>query len=253
MNAKILIIEDDRDLLEDIKTLLIEEGYQAYSATNGDDGIKIAKKEIPDLIICDIMMSGIDGYSVLKKLRRNETTFPIPFIFLTAKVERESYRFGMQLGADDYLYKPFLSEDLLKSIQVRIQKAKRLKKENESFNKVDIQQYPLEDRIFIKVKGQSYMIKIEDIAFIEANNQYTSLHLINGKSYLIRKPISGWTDILKDKFFMRIHRSTIINLELIEKMEKWKNSSLIIHLKNINKSFIVSKKNSAKLRKHIFK
>ena len=253
MHPKILIIEDDRDMLDDIKTLLIEEGYQVYFTNNGNIGIKIAKKEIPDLIICDIMMAGIDGYSVLKKLRRHEATFSIPFIFLTAKVERDSYRFGMQLGADDYLFKPFLNEDLLKSIKVRIQKAERLKKKNESPDKINVQKYCPEDKIFIKVKGQSYMIKIGDISFIEADNQYTSVHLTNGKSYLIRKSIAGWADILEEKFFMRIHRSTIINLDLIEKMEKWKSSSLIIHLKNINKSFMVSKKNTAKIRRHIFK
>lgn len=253
MSAKILIIEDDPDMLEDIKILLKEEGYFVCFATNGMEGIKIAEKEIPDLIICDIMMSGIDGYSVLKELRRNEATFSIPFIFLTAKVERDSYRIGMQLGADDYIFKPFSSDDLLKSIKVRIQKTKKLKEDPSAAASLNKKKYTPEDKIFVQEKGQPHIIKIGDISFIEASNQYTSVHLVSGKSYLIRKSVSAWIDMLEEKFFMRIHRSTIINLEQIEKMERWSNSSLIVRLKNSSKPFIVSKKNSTKLRKNIFR
>ncbi|MHB8906941.1 MAG: response regulator transcription factor, partial [Melioribacteraceae bacterium] len=124
---KILVIEDEKDIREVINALLTEEGYAVYSAKNGKDGIELAKNEIPNLIICDIMMPGMDGYTVLKELSKNSSTKSIPFIFLTAKVERNDLRFGMELGADDYLFKPFKSEELLKSISSRLNRIETLK------------------------------------------------------------------------------------------------------------------------------
>ncbi len=261
MNERILIIEDDKNVLENIKILLIEEGYSVFTEDNGNEGIKFAQKELPDLIICDIMMPGIDGYSVIKKLRENKATVSIPFIFLTAKAEKDNLRLGMQLGADDYIFKPFLADDLLKSVRLRIEKRKDIKEDSTSpllnpysnkNNIQGIQKYSLDDKIFIQEKGQPNIIKVREISFIEAKNQYTSVHLVKGKFYLVRKSISAWVAILPPKFFMRIHRSTIINIEQIEKMEKWHNSSLVVYLNNIKKPFMVSKKNSAKLRKNIF-
>ena len=126
---KILVIEDDKNVRENIKTLLSEEGFIVYSASAGDEGIIIAKNEIPDLIVCDIMMHGKDGYAVLKELSKNSFTKSIPFIFLTAKVERSDLRLGMELGADDYLFKPFKSEELLKSIESRLRRVDVFKAE----------------------------------------------------------------------------------------------------------------------------
>lgn len=100
---KILVIEDEKSVRENIVTLLNEESYEALSAHNGETGIRMAIAEIPDLIICDIMMPGKDGYAVFKELSKNKMTKTIPFIFLTAKVEHKDLRKGMELGADDYL------------------------------------------------------------------------------------------------------------------------------------------------------
>lgn len=122
----ILLIEDDRALRENTEELLALSGYSVTTAPNGQVGIKIAKEKLPDIIICDIMMPVVDGYGVLSTLSTDETTKHIPFIFLSAKTEHKEIRKGMDLGADDYLTKPFEEEDLLSAVESRLAKAQIL-------------------------------------------------------------------------------------------------------------------------------
>jgi len=246
---KILIVEDEKSVRENIITLLIEEGYNVFSASNGDAGIDIAAKEIPDLIICDIMMKGKDGYDVLKELSKHKQTKTIPFIFLTAKVEHTDLRKGMELGADDYLFKPFKIYELLKSIEARLRRSEMFKAEISSPTEKDkSKKYAANEKLFINVNGKPHLITISEILFIVAENQYTSINLIGSKSYLIRKPVSYWESLLPESSFLRIHRSTIINTDHLQKIEKWYNSSFIVRLKNVNDPFIISKRYAAKLR-----
>jgi signal transduction histidine kinase len=123
--TKILVVEDSRDLLEDVIEMLELEGYDAYGAANGVEGVEAAREIMPDLIVCDIMMPELDGYGVLQELSSDPSTAMIPFIFLTAKTEREDMRHGMSLGADDFLTKPFLVSELLDSIDSRLEKITR--------------------------------------------------------------------------------------------------------------------------------
>lgn len=126
---KILVIEDNNEIRENIVEILELDGYEAMEAANGVEGVQIALKEVPDLIICDIMMPELDGYGVLHILSKKEATAGIPFIFLTAKAERSDMRKGMNLGADDYLTKPFDDTELLEAIEVRLKKVDALKKD----------------------------------------------------------------------------------------------------------------------------
>lgn len=126
---KILVIEDNNDVRENISEILELAGYSVLQATNGKEGVEIAVKEHPDLIICDIMMPVLDGYGVLHLLAKNETTSGIPFIFLTAKTERADMRKGMEMGADDYLTKPFSDMELLSAIESRLKKTEKLKQD----------------------------------------------------------------------------------------------------------------------------
>lgn len=126
---KILLMEDNKDVRENIAELLELSGYKIEQAANGKDGVIKAKHLIPDLIICDIMMPELDGYGVLNILSHEAITASIPFIFLTAKAEMVDMRKGMNMGADDYLTKPFEEEDLLKAIEVRLGKVNALQKE----------------------------------------------------------------------------------------------------------------------------
>lgn len=120
--TKILVIEDEQLVRENILDLLEAEGFEGVGAENGHVGITWAWDYKPDLIICDVMMPELDGYEVLKLLRKEPVTATIPVIFLTAKADKSDLRQGMQLGADDYLTKPFTSADLLGAISVRLER-----------------------------------------------------------------------------------------------------------------------------------
>jgi signal transduction histidine kinase len=119
-SKKILVIEDVHYLRNDILEMLRLEGYEVAGAENGLIGVQVARDFMPDLIVCDIMMPGLDGYQVLENLRGDQETRTIPFIFLTAKTDRPDVRRGMGLGADDYITKPFYTAELLETIQARL-------------------------------------------------------------------------------------------------------------------------------------
>ena len=120
---KILVIDDNNDIRDNTAEILTLAGYQAYTAENGKRGVELALKEQPDLVICDIMMPELDGYGVLHLLKKNAETEKIPFIFLTAKTERGDFRKGMEMGADDYITKPFDDLELLKAVEIRLRKS----------------------------------------------------------------------------------------------------------------------------------
>lgn len=126
---KILIIEDNEDVRENTADILELSNYNVSTAENGKIGLKKIKQFLPDIIICDIMMPELDGYEVLQNLNKNNKTASIPFIFLTAKSEKTEIRKGMNLGADDYLTKPFSENELLEAIECRLKKHDFLKQE----------------------------------------------------------------------------------------------------------------------------
>ena len=123
---KVLLIEDDLSLRENTAEILELSGYEVVMAPNGKVGVDNAKTHFPDIIVCDIMMPEMDGYGVLQALTADEATKHIPFIFLSAKTERSEIRKGMDLGADDYLTKPFEEEELLSALESRLAKAELL-------------------------------------------------------------------------------------------------------------------------------
>jgi CRP-like cAMP-binding protein/CheY-like chemotaxis protein len=126
---KILLIEDNNDVRENTAEILSLAQYEVITASNGKEGVELAIREKPDLIICDIMMPVLDGHGVLHMLSKNEATSGIPFIFLTAKAERSDFRKGMEMGADDYLTKPFDDVELLSAIESRLRKTEILRKD----------------------------------------------------------------------------------------------------------------------------
>jgi CRP-like cAMP-binding protein/CheY-like chemotaxis protein len=126
---KILLIEDNDDVRENTAEILELSNYEVIVAENGKTGVEKALQYLPDLIICDIMMPVLDGYGVLHAIHKNDTVKNTPFIFLTAKTERSDLRKGMELGADDYITKPFSGTELLNAVDSRLKKVELLKQE----------------------------------------------------------------------------------------------------------------------------
>ncbi len=134
--TKILVIEDELNVRENIVDLLEAEDFEVFSTENGILGILWAQENVPDLVISDVMMPGMNGHEVLAEMRELPNTELIPFIFLTAMSDKDDIRRGMELGADDYLTKPFTRDELLNAITSRLlRQAKLMKQYNEEHQK----------------------------------------------------------------------------------------------------------------------
>lgn len=254
---KILIIEDDDEQRQLIEDILKMHSYETVSVDSGRGGILIAKKIFPDLIICDVMMPGYDGYKVLSELQKEKKTASIPFIFLTAKSDRSDIRKGMESGADDYIVKPFNEQELLNAVSARLKKRentllvsrkKAASSSSESSRPDQEKKLDTEDRILLTIENQPKLLKIDNIKCINAVGDYSNIITTESRKYFVRKTMKDWEHILPDKNFIRIHRSTIINLDTIEKIEKWFNRAYKVYLQNINKPFIISRRYGMKLR-----
>lgn len=127
--TRILIIEDEPQMRKNMLLVLKKEGFEVFGAANGQEGITRALRELPDVIVCDVMMPGLDGYGVLAALRAERATETTPFIFLTAKGEHRDVRAGMNQGADDYLTKPVIIADLLAAVRSRIERREQQQRE----------------------------------------------------------------------------------------------------------------------------
>lgn len=125
---KILVIEDNLEVRENLAEILELSDYEVLEAEDGTEGVEIASREKPDLIICDVMMPRLDGFGVLNILGKKPDTASIPFIFLTAKAEKSDFRRGMNLGADDYITKPFYKDELLAVVETRLRKSEQVRK-----------------------------------------------------------------------------------------------------------------------------
>ncbi|MEW4922645.1 response regulator [Algibacter sp. 2305UL17-15] len=172
----VLLIEDDVVLRKNTAELLELANYKVIKASNGKTGITLAKKHQPDIIVCDIMMPELDGYSALEKLSKNKATKYIPFIFLSAKTERNDVRKGMNLGADDYITKPFTEDDLICAIESRLAKVSLLKELHQSQEKDPV----LRDRNeimtlndlknFFDDHGNPFSFNTEDVIYREGDH-----------------------------------------------------------------------------------
>ncbi|MEE9371736.1 MAG: response regulator [Saprospiraceae bacterium] len=150
---KILVIEDNLEVRENVCEILELANYKVYDAENGKIGVEKAILIKPDVILCDVMMPELDGFGVLKILSKNKSTYDIPFIFLTARIEKDDFRKGMGLGADDYITKPFDDTQLLEAIEIRLKKASRL---SQPFQ----QRYQGIQQFFSKAKAQEEFEKL---------------------------------------------------------------------------------------------
>lgn len=175
MNRKVLIIEDNDDIREGTAEILELAGYQTFTAKHGKAGVEMALLHLPDIILCDIMMPELDGYGVLYLLNKNLETASIPFIFITAKSERADMRKGMEMGADDYLTKPFDDIELFKAIESRFKK----KTKNANFvSSTASVETVLEE---LRQKGKAKLIERKQIIYVEGDEPSFLYYIINGQ------------------------------------------------------------------------
>ncbi len=182
MTQTILVIEDEIDVGLNIKEILESGGFDAIVAADGKIGIQMAKEQLPDLIVCDIMMPDIDGYGVLTALRQDAATATIPFIFLTAKTTRDDVRQGMNLGADDYLTKPFRRKELLDAIASRLAKQAKVKQLQEKIE--ELQQLDRQKDELIWTVSHDLRAPIANIKLIAETLRLISPNAEQQKQYL---------------------------------------------------------------------
>lgn len=182
---KILVIEDNQEVRENLVEILALSNFTVLSAEDGTQGVGIAQSKSPDLILCDVMMPKLDGFGVLNILGKRPETAGIPFVFLTAKAERSDFRRGMNLGADDYITKPFYKDELLSVIETRLKKSKLLKKEFDR-SESGLRAFINEAKGFEALKNLSLDKKVKhykkrDVIFEEGDNPRFLYFIRSGK------------------------------------------------------------------------
>ncbi len=186
--TKILVIEDEESVRENILDLLEAEDFEAISAPDGRAGVDLALNESPDLILCDLMMPEINGFAVLALLREKFNTSAIPFIFLTARSAKNDFRQGMELGADDYVTKPFTRAELLSAISTRLQRQAAIIKNPASH--AEVKAYPREMRVIEKTLRTT----IEEGKFREFQMYYQPIvDIKSGEMIAVETLIRWWS------------------------------------------------------------
>lgn len=181
---RILLVEDNNEIRENTGEILELAGYEVSTATNGREGYEMALKENPDLVICDIMMPVLDGYGLLHLVSKNEQLKSTPFIFLTAKTERGDFRKGMEMGADDYITKPFTDIELLNAIESRLKKIQFQNEKAVSSNNLN--------NFFEEIKNENVLGKLAEALvtnqykkkqriYSEGNYPHSLYYLVSGK------------------------------------------------------------------------
>ena len=178
---KVLLIEDDDQLRENIAELLELYNYEVFATPEGRKGVELAKEVHPDVIVCDIMMPGMDGYQVLEKLSHDPNTRKIPFIYMSAKSDRSDVRKGMDLGADDYIPKPFEEEELISAIENRIARVAILSREERQSPLVEVPSIPDLEGLKLWFAGNGEIINVSAKSHIYEEGHHSNY------VYLIRQ------------------------------------------------------------------
>ena len=250
MNTKkILVIEDDISIKDNITDLLEVNGYKVFSAVNGYDGLELASEIIPDLILCDVMMPKLDGFEVKKRISNDQTLARIPFIFLTAKTEYSDLRKGMNLGAEDYITKPFENKELIDAVKVRLNKYDELMNTaKDTVGVYDKNEKKRNKKILVKIGVTQKFIDYTKVVFIKSLGNYTQIYTEEKEKITVRKLLKEWEVILPDDEFFRIHQSYIINLSYVKKIEPFSKHSYLAKMKIYDDSLPVSARYSQKLK-----
>lgn len=242
MRKSILLIEDNREMRENISEILGLANYEVFVENNGFDGVKRAKLSSPDLIICDIMMPKMNGYETLYLLGKDVNTCNIPFIFLTAKAEKSDWRKGMNMGADDYLIKPFEEMDLLNAVESRLKRCDMLKEsfleKPSGFNDFVDSVKSIDALKSLSLNKKHKIYKRKEILFHEGDYASSVFYIVKGKvkSYKENSEGKEYTTALYGEGDFLGYMSLIQNTELQDSAVALENSTVCrIHKDDFSK------------------
>lgn len=227
---RVLIVEDEDNLRESLKEIFEFAGYNVSTAQDGKDGYDSIIADCPDLVICDVNMPRLDGFELLGAIneKMKDQIIP-PFLFLTAKVELNDIQHGLHLGADDYIIKPFNNTQLLETVRMRLEKRRKLL-ESQSDNIQSVINHPNSffNKIAIPSEEGLTLVPFDEIIKVEADRAYCKFFLTNNRKILVSKSMKEFEPSLLNRSFIRVHKSTIININFAEKYIRGKGGQLVM-------------------------
>ena len=235
MNQTAIIVDDERLARSELRLLLDDFADLTIigEASNLTEAVNLILTTKPDIVFLDIQLSKENGFDLLDKVEKD-----FKLVFVTAFDEFAIRAF--EINAIDYLLKPINPKRLAKTIE-------RLS-ETEETSEVTWRKLEYEDRLFIEIGERSRFLQIKSIKCLCADGDYTRIFTDDGRQHLVAKTLKEWEFRLPEKYFVRIHRSTIVNLEFIEKVETWFSRSYQIYLRDIKEPLIVSRRYASQLK-----
>ena len=204
---KILIVEDEQGIRDTLQEILELAGYEVLIAFNGKIGYDVILENQPDLVLCDVNMPELGGFELLEAVnqRFKDAVIP-PFLFLTAKVEAESLRYGMSLGADDYIFKPFSASDILKTVRLRLDRRNQLLDQRSGSKTESV--IADANKLALPCNDGLELISFDKIIKCQADRAYCNFYLADKRKILVSKPMKDFEEVLSSKNFLKVHKST---------------------------------------------
>ena len=235
MKLKVIIIDDERLARRELRSLLSDFAEISIigEAENLTEAVNLIQTQKPDVVFLDIQLQNENGFDLMEKVEKD-----FKLIFVTA-FDAFAIR-AFEINALDYLLKPVNPERLAKTLERLL--------EPEEKTEISLRKLEYEDRLFLDFGERSRFLKISTIKCICADGDYTQVFTEDGKKHLVTKSLKEWEDRLPEKYFIRIHRSTIVNLEFIEKVETWFSRSYQIHLREMKEPLTVSRRYASQIK-----
>ncbi len=221
---QLLVIEDEKDIRETLQDILELAGYKVLTAKNGKEGYDAIIFHQPALVLCDVNMPELNGFELLGAINQRLKNENIPpFIFLTAKVEKQDIRTGMNLGADDYILKPYNHNEVLKIIRLRLDKRQKLLKVGNTSTAIKAF-----DKLALPCDDGLELVSFDKIIKCQADRAYCNFYLSDNRKILVSKPMKEFEQTLINKHFLKVHKSTIVNIKFVEKFVRGKGGHLLM-------------------------
>jgi len=248
---KILIVDDDPQICSVLEQFLRKQGHEVAVAGNGEQGLKTATVWVPDLILCDLDMPGVDGQGVVTTLRQDARLGEIPVIFLSACTERDQIRKSMNLGGDDFITKPAGLQEILATITARLERRQKQQQRLRQSLPEEAASSPAPATVLIKDQNRQQYLKLSEVKAFIACGEYANIFWGKDQHVLFRKALKQWQAELPPEQFVRVHRQAIVNLAFLDFVEKDAKGKMLIHLKDFKEVIPVSQREMAGFKRSL--